>query len=402
MLGGNHYRIELQTKDGDLRKDAVFKNTFDVGWDKPFKTLVDMPDDFYSSDFYADQLIEFLSAKPKSKPFFAYLPFTAPHWPLQAPPEIIAKYKGKYDDGPEALRQRRLSTQVKLGLLDDGVEPYPLVGGKEWSDMSQDERKYSSKTMEIYAAMVERMDYNIGKVVDYLEEQGQLDNTFIVFHSDNGAEGAVLEALPVIGPSFKTAIETHYNNSYENLGNADSWIWYGPRWAQAATAPSRMNKGYITQGGIRCPAIVRYPSVFPKGKISHEFTTVMDIYPTVLALAGIPQPLGKFKDRSVVPVRGRSWVDHFKGKGKVYNEMSFNGWELFGQQAVRRGKWKALFIPQPLGTGEWELYDLDNDPGEIHDLASKEKDKMAEMIGLWEQYENDAGVLLSPDIPRFL
>ena len=116
-----------------------------------------------------------------------------------------------------------------------------------------------------------------------------------------------------------------------------------------------MNKGYITQGGIRCPAVVRYPSVFPKGAISHEFTTVMDIYPTVLALAGIKQPPGKFHGRNVVPVRGRSWLEHFKGKStRVYNETSFTGWELFGQQAVRQGKWKALFIPPPLGTGEWE------------------------------------------------
>ncbi len=238
-------------------KDAVFKNTFDVGRGKPFKTLTDLPKDFYSSDYYADQLINFLSTRPKHKPFFAYLPFTAPHWPLQTPPEIIAKYKGKYDDGPEALRQRRLSQQVELGLLNDGVEPYPLVGGKEWAEMSQDERMYSAKTMEIYAAMVERMDYNIGKVIEYLEGQGELVNTFVFFLSDNGAEGAVLEALPVIGPAFKSVIEAHYDNSYENLGNANSWIWYGPRWAQAATAPSRMNKGYITQGGIRCPAIVR-------------------------------------------------------------------------------------------------------------------------------------------------
>jgi len=146
-----------------------------------------MPHDFYSSDYYADKLIEFLSTSPDDKPFFAYLPFTAPHWPLQAPRELIAKYKGKYDDGPAALRERRLLAQVKLGLLDDGVEPYPLTGGTDWESMTEDERKYSAKTMEIYSAMVENMDYNIGKVIDYLERKGQLDNTFIVFLSDNGA-----------------------------------------------------------------------------------------------------------------------------------------------------------------------------------------------------------------------
>jgi arylsulfatase A-like enzyme len=212
----------------------------------------------------------------------------------------------------------------------------------------------------------------------------------------------VLEALPVIGPIFKKSIDKYYDNSYENIGRANSWVWYGPRWAQAATAPSRMNKGYITQGGIRCPAIVRYPRVFPQNKISHEFTTVMDIYPTILSLAGIPLPAGQFQGQQVVPVRGQSWIEFFKGhKKRVYTEESFTGWELFGQQAVRQGRWKALFIPQPLGRGEWELFDLERDPGEIHDLSKQEKDKLEEMIGLWEKYENEAGVILSPDIPRF-
>jgi len=212
----------------------------------------------------------------------------------------------------------------------------------------------------------------------------------------------VLEALPVIGPAMKKAIEQYYDNSYSNLGNANSWIWYGPQWAQAATAPSRMNKGYITQGGIRCPCIIRYPRHFPKNRISDEFTTVMDIYPTVLALAGVTYP-DVFEGRQIVPLRGNSWIHYFEGrKQSVYSEKSFTGWELFGQMAVRQGRWKALFIPPPLGKGEWELYDLENDPGEIYDLSHKEKDKLAWMIGLWEQYENEAGVILDADIPRFL
>jgi len=163
-----------------------------------------------------------------------------------------------------------------------------------------------------------------------------------------------------------------------------------------------MNKGYITQGGIRCPAIIRYPPAFAPAQISHEFTTVMDIYPTLLEIGRIPYPYDKFQGRSVVPLRGQSWIQHFSGKqAHVYGETSFNGWELFGQCAIRKGNWKALMIPEPLGTGQWELFDLDKDPGEIYNLAETEKDKLEEMIELWEQYENDAGVLLSPDIPRF-
>lgn len=131
--------------------------------------------------------MEFLSEKPKDKPFFAYLPFTAPHWPLQAHLADVEKYNHKYDDGPAVLREQRLRAQVDLGLLDEGVEPHPVVGGAAWEELTHEERKYSAKTMEVYAAMVENMDYNIGKVLDHLELTGELDNTFIIFHSDNGA-----------------------------------------------------------------------------------------------------------------------------------------------------------------------------------------------------------------------
>jgi arylsulfatase len=190
--GGNHYRIVLDTSGPSKGKDAVFRNTYEVSKDEPFKTLADLPEDFYSSNYYADKLIEFIDESPREKPFFAYLPFTAPHWPLQAPPEIIAKYRGKYDDGPAELRKRRLDAQVKLGLLDDGVEPYPLTGGKEWDEMTEEERKYSARTMEVYAAMVDSMDDNIGKVCKHLKAMGELDNTFIVFCSDNGAVFMIL------------------------------------------------------------------------------------------------------------------------------------------------------------------------------------------------------------------
>ena len=207
----------------------------------------------------------------------------------------------------------------------------------------------------------------------------------------------MLDALPVIGPIFKIYIEKYYDNSYENIGRANSWVWYGPRWAQAATAPSRMNKGYITQGGIRCPAIIRYPPIFPQNQISHEFTTVMDIYPTILSLAGIPLPPGQFQGRQVVPVRGQSWTDFFQGrKERVYGEQSFTGWELFGRLGVRKGKWKATFIPEPHGPGVWELFDLDDDPGETKDLSKQEKVIFKELLIEWDRYVSETGVVGIP------
>ncbi|CAF4794790.1 unnamed protein product, partial [Rotaria sp. Silwood2] len=157
--------------------------------------------------------------------------------------------------------------------------------------------------MEIYAAMVERMDFAIGRVIDYLKESDQFENTFILFISDNGAEGASIDSIPI---SSTWNPEKFFNNSYENIGNKDSFVSYGLRWAEAATAPSRMVKGYITEGGIRCPAIVHYPKLRTSLKISDEFTTVMDILPTVLEVANIPHPGTTFRQRAVVQPRGKS------------------------------------------------------------------------------------------------
>jgi arylsulfatase len=166
--------------------------------------------------------------------------------PLQAPPEIVAKYKGRYDAGPEALRLERLAKLKELGLIDSDVEPHPVVaayGTKEWDQLSEEERKVSARKMEVYAAMVEVMDAEIGRVIDYLQETGEIDNTFVFFSSDNGAEGSLLEAIPIMGDQLQKTIQTFFDNSLENIGRGNSFTYLGPRWAQAATAPSRMYKG---------------------------------------------------------------------------------------------------------------------------------------------------------------
>lgn len=219
-------------------------------------SLDDLPKPFYSSDVFASKLLGFLAERQqddteRQKPFFAYLPFTAPHWPLQADPAVALKYRGKYDKGPAELRKRRLQQLVKLGLITPEAEAaaHPSINSfdtVEWEKLSAAEQKYSARLMETYAAMVEIMDANIGRVLDQLEADGELDNTFVAFMSDNGAEGALLEALPVMGPHIADVLERFYDNSYENIGKANSFTYYGPQWAQAATAPSRMYKAWIT------------------------------------------------------------------------------------------------------------------------------------------------------------
>jgi arylsulfatase A-like enzyme len=358
-------------------------------------------DDFYSSDSYTDALLRYLRerAPEDDRPFFAYLPFQAPHWPLQAPAESVAKYRGRYDAGPDALREERLTALKRLGLCPPDVEPHPVVadGAPEWAEMTAEERALSARSMEVYAGMVDRMDRNIGRVVDHLADTGELDDTVVIFMSDNGAEGAIVEAMPILGDLIAAQIEKHCDNSLDNVGAPNSFIWYGPRWAQAATAPSRLHKAFTTEGGIRVVGFVTWPGFARQQQIGTAFTTVMDIVPTVLELAGTAHPGTTYRGREVAPVRGRSLVEYLSGAAETVHEADTStGWELFGRRAIRRGDWKALYLPAPYGPGCWQLYDVASDPGEIHDLAEAQPDKLAELLALWDRYVEENGVLLEP------
>ncbi|RUP05642.1 MAG: arylsulfatase [Mycobacterium sp.] len=363
--------------------------------------FVSVGEDFYSSDYYADTLLRYLRDRSPDddRPFFAYLPFQAPHWPLQAPDDSVAAYRGRYDAGPDALREARLEALKRLGLCPPDVEAHPVVadGAPEWAEMTDDERARSARSMEVYAGMVDRMDWNIGRVIDYLTETGELDDTVVIFLSDNGAEGAIVEAMPLRGPQIAAQIEKYCDNSLDNLGRPSSYIWYGPRWAQAATAPSRLHKAFTTEGGIRVVGFITWPGFDRQAEIGTAFTTAMDIAPTVLELAGVEHPGTSWRGRDVEPMRGRSLVEYLSGAADdVHPAETGTGWELFGRRAIRQGDWKALHLPAPHGTGAWQLYDLSTDSGEIHDLAAAHPDKLAELVELWERYVEDNGVIVEP------
>jgi arylsulfatase len=363
--------------------------------------FVEAPEDFYSSDYFTDKLLQYLDERTdRERPFFAYLPFQAPHWPLQAPDESIAKYRGRYDGGPDALRDARLSALKAHGLCAPDVIPHPVVAdsAKEWEDMTADEQAWSARTMEVYAGMVDRMDWNIGRVTDYLRATGELDDTVVIFLSDNGAEGAIVEAMPLSGKFIADRVREFYDNSVDNLGRATSCCWYGPRWAQAATAPSRLHKAFTTEGGIRVVSFIRWPGFVRQGAIGTAFSTVMDIAPTMLELAGVAHPQTRYAGRDIVPMRGRSLVPYLSGGADtVHDDRTGTGWELFGRRAIRQGDWKALHLPPPYGTGDWQLYDLSADPGEIRDLAAEYPEKLAELLDQWDRYVAEAGVILTPN-----
>lgn len=386
-----------------------------------------LPQDWYSSNGYGDKMLGYLKewkdTKSAEKPFFAYYPFSAPHWPLQSPKEFRDKYKGVYDEGPEVLRQKRLRRLVELGMIKEGTEPHPVVADEVqgWEEMTDTERKMSCKAMEAYAGMVECLDHNIGRVTKYLESIGELDSTYIMFMSDNGAEGAAYEAYPMVKGPLMEHLGAYYNNSIENIGAHDSFVWYGPRWAQAATAPSRLYKAYTTEGGVRVPCITRPPKTnttnFVPNSITDTFATVMDITPTILDLAGITHPSPTYQGRQVVPMRGKSMMPWLTGTEERVHEKEFiNGWELCGRGSIRKGKWKANFIPKPKGTDKWQLYDLSIDPGEIHDKADSDeiveswsgekksgKEILEVLLGHWEDYVKDVGVVpLQPELGTYV
>ncbi|KAI9727410.1 MAG: hypothetical protein M1834_008416 [Cirrosporium novae-zelandiae] len=369
-----------------------------------------LPEDWYSSTGYGDRMLQYLrewkdDKELQEKPFFAYYPFSAPHWPLQAPREYIDHYRGVYDEGPEVLRQKRLKNMIKLGILDPNTEAHPVVAEEVqgWDEMTDEQRRLSCRAMEAYAGMVECLDHNIGRVVDYLEEIGELDNTYVMFLSDNGAEGAAYEAYPMIRGPLMEHIGKYYDNSYDNIGNANSFVWYGPRWAQAATAPTRLYKTFTTEGGVRVPCVLRYPG-FNEKKITDIFTTVMDIAPTVLQMAGVEHPAPTYQGRDVVPMRGASMLTWLKGLAtRVHDQDFIQGWEFCGRGAIRKANWKAVFIPAPKGPEKWQLYDLSKDLGEIHDLADQYPEKLEELLQHWDDYVKECQVVpLQPELGTFV
>ncbi|RTE84048.1 hypothetical protein BHE90_001438 [Fusarium euwallaceae] len=409
----NHYGYEPQYDDPDNEPHKFFETATRALHVEDDKFVEKLPGDFYSSDAYGNKIIEYLSSRTedeKEKPFFAYLPFSAPHWPLQAPKEVTDKYKGQYSDGPQALRLKRLQRLKDMGLVDQDVQPHPVVQcpGEpgQWEDMPKDVQEKSARAMEVYAGMVDRMDWNIGRVLEYLRSTGEYDNTFILFMSDNGAEGASYEALPILGDEVVAHIAKYYNNELDNIGRGDSFVWYGSQWAQAATAPSRLFKQYSTEGGCRVPLVIRPP---PKrldtaSAVTNAYCTVMDIVPTFLELAGLKHPGTSYKGREIAPLRGKSWqhfISALESKAPsstdedfmIHGEEYVTGFEISGSGALRKGHYKLVFVPAPRGPQKWELFNVKEDPGETKDLRDAEPERFDEMMKLWEEYKKDVGVI---------
>ncbi len=344
---------------------------------------VALPEGFFSSDGYTDQLLKFMDeAIDEDKPFFSYAAYTAPHWPLQASEDWIDRYAGVYDDGYDALRERRFEAAKMHGIVaQDAVVPARVPFAPAWTSLDSDMQRRSAREMEIYAAMVENLDHNIGRLVGFLRDRGVLEDTTIIFLADNGPEGNDVGQIAGIGEW----VPRRFDNSLPNMGRADSYVWYGPAWAQAGAAPFRLFKAFPTEGGVRVPAIVAGGGFERRGR-TETLATVMDIAPTLLDAAGAAPHS---------PMDGRSMRAFLQGRADwLHDDDSVIAMELFGRRMARRGDWKAVWLYPPYGPGQWELFDLASDPGEQHDLADQRPLVAGALVAAWNKYARDVGVVL--------
>lgn len=379
----------------------------------------DLTADFFSSDAFTTKLIDQIKGDHgDGQPFFAYLSYQAMHFPLQAPDKYLDLYKGAYDTGYAVIREARIKRMKDLGIIpqdfqanpgDEAVmarfgQPGPLLN-TAWSELLPEQRKSEARIMEVYAAMLANMDDNIGRLVAYLKSIGEYDNTLIVFLSDNGADGYGYGFVPYIDDD---EINTDMNNSLANYGKPGSFLFRSTRWAEVGSAPFRLYKGYTAEGGIAVPAIVKMPQnqALPQ---SAAYANLRDIAPTVLSLAKVSSPGDTYNGQSVAAIEGTSLLPILEGRAaSVHGPDEVFAGEVNDIRYVLKGPWKLTRITNyliPVGAAllphQWQLYNMDTDRGENHDVAAQYPEKTQELIREWDKYVQRVGVA-TPFLPPLL
>lgn len=365
------------------KPDPVFYNG---GKRRPFAhnetRITEFPDDYFMTDAFTDHAIETIQRFAKDeKPFFIHLCHTAPHFPLHAHEEDIARYRGKYSDGYQQLRERRQAKQIELGLF----EKQPALSAVDrktgdfrydydvpvWDELDPAERKLEENRMEVYAAMVDRLDQGIGRVLKALDDAGVADNTIVFFLSDNGG----CASWPT--RNYEGFVE--YNEGIP-VGDRRGYEFVGKGWGWAQNSPFRRHKTWCYEGGICTPMIVRWPGQTPAGAITHQVGHIVDFMPTLLELAGGEYP-SEFNDEEILPVEGKSLVPILRGEEREPHESL--SWALYGNRAIRQGDWKLVW---GASDQKWELYDLAEDRSETVDLASQHPERVEMMKAEWETW----------------
>lgn len=360
---------------------------------------------YYTATAFTDHAIRCLkehAEKYARQPFFSYLAFTTPHFPLQAPPEDIARYRDKYLAGWEAIRAERYRRQKELGIVDcalsqaeprlrapsgpPGVEtnvgPGEVAYALPWNSLTEEQKRFQATKMALHAAMVDRLDQEVGRVLAQVKTMGTLDNTIVLFLSDNGASAEIL-------------LRGDGNDPAAAAGSAGSFLCLGPGWSTVANTPFRRHKIWVHEGGISTPLIVNWPKgIAAHGELRHEVGHVVDLVPTLLELAGAK---ADSRPANAPPLPGRSLVPAFAKDGAVKRDYVF--WHHENNRALRIGDWKL--VSAGIDADVWSLYDLATDRAESNDLANQEPKRVSEMAARWQQLEDEfrrqAGPVSKPD-----
>jgi arylsulfatase A-like enzyme len=345
-----------------------------------------MPDtvNFYMTNAITENAVRMLDENKKGQqPLFMYLAYTAPHWPLHALPEDIEKYRGKYLKGWDKLREERYQRQQQMNLFDAdyGLSPRDSVA-PAWDSLSPEKQKEMDLKMAVYAAQIECMDRGVGQVVEKLEQQGRLQNTLILFLSDNGgcAEGGPL------GEDFwKNGAPAGGRDSYQN---------YGLAWANASNTPFRKFKQYIHEGGISTPLIVHWPKgLKAKGEITHQSGHIIDIMATLCDISGAAYPVS-YNEHNIKATEGKSLMPIFKGEQRPPHETLC--WEHFGSAGILKGDWKLV----ALNGHPWELYNIKEDRTELNNLIKDSPDKAKELLQDWLVWAKRCEVEVSTNLSQ--
>ena len=352
---------------------------------------------FYYTDAISDEAVADIDRYAGGQqPFFLYVAFSAPHWPLQAPEELIAKYRRKYLAGWDAIRTNRYQWQIAHGLIDvswplsprdERVAPWENVIDKEWE----------ANRMATYAAMVERMDTAIGRILAKLKEKGADQNTLVLFFSDNGGCAEIIQPDWYDVPSRTRdggPVKVGNGNHSVLAGPVDVWQSYGVPWANVSDTPFRLYKHFVHEGGIATPLLAYWPAVIREpGSVTRQLGHVTDVMATCIDIAGAHHP-ATYHGRSILPLEGESLLPIFAGRQRRERSPIF--WEHEGNRAVRSGRWK-LVSRYP---GGWELYDMENDRTELHNLAADHPEQAKELAALYDQWAQRCGVLPPNELPR--
>ena len=358
-----------------------------------------LPDDFYSSEYFIDKAIEFIDSNESSdQPFFAYIPFQAVHTPVQAPKEYSDRYAGVYDKGWSVMREKRRQAAIAKGIIpaDSQVEVTP--GTPNWTDSTDEQKRYDARRMEVYAGMVDAMDTHIGRLMSYLESIDEYDNTIFIFTSDNGAASGGLNGFNGNAPLNKWLDRMGYSTKYETLGEKGSWLASGTGNASISNSPLIHYKFHTNEGGLRVPLVMSGPGISQQGELTDEFTFVTDLTPTILNLVGLNDHDGNFNGESVEPIVGSNFADYLMGTTQqIHSPSEPIGYELGGSSALFKGDYKIVTNRSEQNETERHLFNIKADPGEVSDLRDEQPQLLEEMLADYEVWERANDVLPMPE-----